>query len=297
MGVSTQINGETTLQDASGRTAFGIGIGDYPVHPIDQAVGFATLAGGGVRHDPYFVQQATASNGQLVYLHKDASVQALDPKVANDVTLTLEPVADFSGDGLADGRPNAAKTGTEGIEQGPDKGGNSSAWMVGYTPQVSVAVWVGSGTSTQAVYDFDGSNLYGKDIPGRTWKTFMDTYLAGKAKLLMATHQQITAPDAATKSATPTTSAPSSTSSSAPPASTSASSSSSSSSSPTPTPSTSQSSPTPPPSSGSCAPAGGCSTSKPPSSPPPSRSSSQRSSATRSLSPARTQQPSASRSR
>src|SRR5689334_16266684 len=115
MGVSADINGKKSLQDANGSTAFGIGIGDYPVHPLDQAVGFATLAADGVRHNPYFVQQAIASNDQVVYIHKDVSDQAIDPKVANDVTLTLKPIADWSGDGLADGRPNAAKTGTEGI--------------------------------------------------------------------------------------------------------------------------------------------------------------------------------------
>jgi membrane peptidoglycan carboxypeptidase len=258
MGVSEKINGATTLQDASGKTAFGIGIGDYPVHPLDQAVGFATLAARGVRHAPYFVQQATASDGEVVYQHKDDSAQALDPKVANDVTLTLEPVAAFSGDGLAGGRPNAAKTGTEGIEQGPDKGRNSSAWMVGYTPQVSVAVWVGSGTSTQAVYDFDGSNLYGRAIPGHTWKSFMDTFLAGKPKLAMATRQQITSPKAVTSSPAPTTT-PSSTSSSPTPTP----STSSSSSSPTPTTSTSSTAPPTPPSSTRPSP--------PPSSPTPSR--------------------------
>jgi membrane peptidoglycan carboxypeptidase len=258
MGISEKINGQTTLQDADGTTAFGIGIGDYAVHPLDQAVGFATLADGGVRHDPYFVQQATASDGQVVYTHKDASAQAIDPKVANDVTLTLEPVADFSGDGLDGGRPNAAKTGTEGIEQGPDKGGNSSAWMVGYTPQVSVAVWVGSGTSTHAVYDFDGSNLYGKDIPGHTWKTFMDSFLAGRPKLQMARHQQITSPEDRTKSPSPTPS----TSSSSPTPSTSSSSVpvSTPPSTPTSEPGSSSTSPTP-------------STSGPPSLPGPSRSS------------------------
>jgi membrane peptidoglycan carboxypeptidase len=242
MGVSAKINGRPSLQETNGQTAFGIGIGDYPVHPLDQAVGFGTLADGGVRHDPYFVQKATASNGQVVYLHKDASSQALDPKVANDVTLTLEPIAGFSGVPLSDGRPNAAKTGTEGIEQGPDKGGNSSAWMVGYTPQVSVAVWVGSGNSTDAVYDFDGSNLYGRAIPGRTWQAFMDTYLAGKPKLAMATHQEIKATEARTQSAAPTTTAP--TTSSSQPAPTTSSSSSSSSSSAPPTPTTTSSTPT-----------------------------------------------------
>jgi membrane peptidoglycan carboxypeptidase len=259
MGVSATINGRPSLQETNGQTAFGIGIGDYPVHPLDQAVGFATLADGGVRHDAYFVQKATASNGQVVYLHKDASSQAIDPKVANDVTLTLEPVAAFSGLPLANGRPNAAKTGTEGIEQGPDKGGNSSAWMVGYTPQVSLAVWVGSGNSTDAVYDYDGSNLYGRDIPGRTWQTFMDTYLAHKPQIAMARHQEIRAAQAITSSAAPTTTAPSTSSSQPQPSTSSATSSSASSSTPPPSsspvpPTSSSPSPTPSTSSASRSP-------------------------------------------
>ena len=75
----------------------------------------------------------------------------MDPRVANDVTLSLEPIAAWSGDALAGGRPSAAKTGTEGIEFGKNRGGNSDAWMVGFTPQVSTAVWVGSGNATEPI--------------------------------------------------------------------------------------------------------------------------------------------------
>ena len=107
------------------------------MHPIDQAVGFATFANGGVAHPPYFVQTATASDGEVVYQHKDIGHAAPSTrKVANDVTMTLEPIAAWSGVPLADGRPSAAKTGTEGIQVGKHAGGNSDAWMVGYTPQV-----------------------------------------------------------------------------------------------------------------------------------------------------------------
>ena len=67
----------------------------------------------------------------------------LDPRVANDVTMTLKPVAKYSGDALANGRASAAKTGTVGI--GTKTTNNSDAWMVGFTPQVSAAVWVGTG--------------------------------------------------------------------------------------------------------------------------------------------------------
>ncbi len=97
-------NGNPLLVGSNGGTGFGIGIGDYPVSPIDQAVGFATFANGGTANAPYFVQSATDSAGNLVYKHKPDPHRAIDSKVANDVTLTLEPVAAWSGDALSGGR-------------------------------------------------------------------------------------------------------------------------------------------------------------------------------------------------
>jgi membrane peptidoglycan carboxypeptidase len=193
-GIPKTHAGKTTLQSANGKTGFGIGIGDYPVRPIDQAVGFGTFAAGGVAHPGYLVQQVTDANGKVLYKRKDpksTAKRAMDPRVANDVTLTLEPVAGFSDVGLANGRMSAAKTGTEGILSGPNAGHNSDAWMVGYTPQVSTAVWVGSGDSTHAIYNASGGNEYGRDLPGKAWKLFMDTYLSNQPGAQMPTSQQI----------------------------------------------------------------------------------------------------------
>jgi membrane peptidoglycan carboxypeptidase len=220
-GVSKTINGKPSLQNANGKTTFGIGIGDYPVHPIDQAVGFATFANAGQAHAPYFVQSATASNGEVVYQHKDSGNQAVDKRVANDVTLTLEPIAEWSGVPLAGGRPSAAKTGTEGIQVGKHAGGNSDAWMVGFTPQISTAVWVGSGNSTSPIVNSYGAPEYGRDLPGRAWQLFMDKWLAGKPALPLPTKQLIGAPEP-TQTPTPTTSAPPSTTHAPPTPSTSA---------------------------------------------------------------------------
>jgi len=141
LGVATsQPNGQPTLR-VNGVTDGSIGIGRYEVRPVDQAAGFATLAAGGVRHPAYFVQKVTDAQGAMLYEHRDAVQQVLDPRVANDVTFSMEPVAGYSGDDLADGRPTAAKTGTQ---QFGDTAFNSDAWMVGFTPQISTAVWVGS---------------------------------------------------------------------------------------------------------------------------------------------------------
>jgi membrane peptidoglycan carboxypeptidase len=222
MGISKEINGKPTLVNSHGETTFGIGIGDFPVHPIDQAVGFGTLANGGVTRPPYFVDKATSSDGQVIYEHTGSVQRSIDAKVANDVTRVLEPVASWSGVPLDGGRISAAKTGTEGIEGDANKG-NSDAWMVGYTPQVSAAVWVGSGDSTHGIVSSSGRPEYGRDLPGRAWKAFMDAFLAGQPNKPMATKQLIYGPDG--------TPAPSTASATAPPPS----SSSSSSSSPKPT--------------------------------------------------------------
>ena len=254
-GVSKICGGHPTLQNADGSTSFGIGIGDYPVRVIDMADGFGTFANGGTTHGPYFVRQVTDSQGAVVYQHRDPGVRSLDPKVANDVGVTLAPVAAWSGVPLADGRPSAAKTGTEGIQSGPDSGQNSDAWMVGYTPQVSAAVWVGSGNSTTAIKDAYGQPEYGRDLPGRTWKMFMDSYLAGAPQLSMPTTQQIVDGDnpepsyAPPPPPPPSSSPPNTPSTSAPPRSSSAPASSSASPKPpttppnTPTPQTSAPSP------------------------------------------------------
>jgi membrane peptidoglycan carboxypeptidase len=175
LGIAATHNGEPTLQQ-NGVTAGGIGIGQYELRPIDQAVGFATLAAGGVRHGAYFVQRVTDAAGNVLYERPGSGQRVLDAAVANDVTYSMEPVAGYSGDALAGGRRSAAKTGTQ---QFGETDYNSDVWMAGFTPQVSAAVWVGS-DKPGPLKDAAGKPLYGRGLPGRTWKAFMDAYLDGK---------------------------------------------------------------------------------------------------------------------
>jgi membrane peptidoglycan carboxypeptidase len=193
LGVADRLpSGQPTLQHR-GFTDGSIGIGRYEVRPVDQAVGFATLAAGGVRHPAYFVQKITDPTGHVLY-QRDSSGQSpgqrvLDPKVANDVTYAMEPVADYSGDGLAAGRPAAAKTGTQ---QFGDTNFNSDAWMVGFTPQVSAAVWVGA-DQPGPLRNAEGRPLYGRGLPGQTWQAFMDAYLSGQPVLPLPGSPQVLA--------------------------------------------------------------------------------------------------------
>ncbi|GAB2472443.1 transglycosylase domain-containing protein [Jatrophihabitans fulvus] len=209
-------DGTPSLVDKDGSTTFGIGIGDYPVTVQDMADAYATLANGGKQNDAYFVSKATASDGEVVYDHDEVPTQAVDDRVANDVTVSMEPIAAWSGVPLANGRASAAKTGTAGVSGRSVN--NSDAWMVGFTPQVSAAVWVGTGYS-KPIFDANGQPLYGANLPGRTWKTFMDLYLDGKKNLPLPTRTLIDANGKKPKP-TPTYTPPSSTS--RPPSSTTA---------------------------------------------------------------------------
>jgi membrane peptidoglycan carboxypeptidase len=170
------LDGSTVLADPeTGGTGASIGIGQYEMRPIDQAHGFATLASGGVEHEPYFVARVTDSEGAvLLDYNGDAGDQVFESDVANDVTYAMTDVAAHSRRSLDGGREVASKTGTQG--QGAD---NSDAWMVGFTPSISTAVWMGNDSPSQPIEDVNGRIIYGSGLPGAIWQEFMDTVLDG----------------------------------------------------------------------------------------------------------------------
>jgi membrane peptidoglycan carboxypeptidase len=203
-------NGRPTLQ-LGGGTDGSIGIGRYEVRPLDQAVGFSVFASGGVLHPPYLVQRVTDGSGDVLFEHTAAPKQVLDRKVANDVTYALEPVAEWSHDQLAADRPSGAKTGTQ--QYGKTEA-NTDAWMVGFTPQVSAAVWVGT-DKLGPIRTAEGKEIYGAGLPGKTWKAFMDGYLSGRPPRPLTAEIMINPELVTTRSATtappspsPTTSPP-----------------------------------------------------------------------------------------
>jgi membrane peptidoglycan carboxypeptidase len=179
-------NGTLTLQK-DGVTDGSIGIGRYEVRPIDQAVSFGVFAAGGQLHQPYFVQKVLDNAGHVLYEHKDSHKQVLDPKVANDVTYAMKPVAKWSHDELAGARESASKTGTQQFGETDD---NSDAWMVGFTPTISAAVWVGQ-DRPGPIRNSRHRAIYGSGLPGLTWRAFMNAYLSGKPQQALTDSVQI----------------------------------------------------------------------------------------------------------
>ncbi len=103
--------------------------------------------------------------------------QRIDKAVADNVTSAMQPIAGYSrGHNLAGGRPSAAKTGTNQLG---DTDANRDAWMVGYTPSLSTAVWVGTTEGTKPLENASGSPVYGSGLPSDIWKATMDGALEG----------------------------------------------------------------------------------------------------------------------
>ncbi|WP_278312606.1 transglycosylase domain-containing protein [Lolliginicoccus levis] len=166
-----------SLTEDGGSPQTGIVLGQYLVRPIDMASAYATIAASGVYHEPYFVQRVVAADGEVLYERPQSEgEQRIDKAVAENATQAMLPIASYSrGNGLAGGRPSASKTGTTQLG---DTGLNKDAWMVGYTPSLSTAVWLGTNDS-EPLLNLWGGSIYGSSLPASIWKQTMDASLSG----------------------------------------------------------------------------------------------------------------------
>ncbi|PXW35974.1 UNVERIFIED_CONTAM: peptidoglycan glycosyltransferase [Williamsia faeni] len=175
----TRPDGTKTLQNDDGGVEGGVVLGQYTSRVIDMASAYATLAASGTYHTPHFVQKVENSKGDVLFERTDnQGERRLPAEVADNTTAALEPIAAYSRGNALDGgeRPSAAKTGTTQLG---DTGMNKDAWMVGYTPQLSTAVWVGTDNGTELV-NYAGSTIYGSGLPAQIWRTAMNSALDGQ---------------------------------------------------------------------------------------------------------------------
>jgi membrane peptidoglycan carboxypeptidase len=188
------------------------------VRNIDMADAYATFADGGQAATWYTVSEVKGSNGGVRYRARPQANRVFDKKVVSDVDYALQQVVK-TGSGTeaqALGRPAAGKTGTAALRPGT----TTSAWFVGYTPQLSAAVDFYKGTGKA---DLDGvgglSTFFGGDYPARVWTAFMTAAMQNlpvkdfppPANVGQAVNPKPTftpSPTKSTPTPTPTTSAP-----------------------------------------------------------------------------------------
>jgi penicillin-binding protein 1A len=154
---------------------FSFAVGGNEISPMDMAAGYSTLANQGVRHDPYYVEKIVDRNGQVLYQHEDAGVQAIDRGVAlRSVDIMKGVLRQGTAAGVLsnwdNGRPAAGKTGTY------DK--DKHAWFVGFTPQFTTAVYMGNPRDPNdpmiGIPQFKKYNaVHGGTYPAEIWKQYM----------------------------------------------------------------------------------------------------------------------------
>ncbi|HEY8810517.1 MAG TPA: transglycosylase domain-containing protein [Solirubrobacterales bacterium] len=159
-----QMGIEAPLESVPAEAIGGLAIG---VTPLEMADAYATLANGGIHHEPTAIGRVEFPSGKVDEPTPDSGDRVLTEGEAYDVTKLLEGVitqgtgAGYTYMGCS---AEAGKTGTsEDL---------SDAWFAGFTPLYSTAVWVGHPQSRE-------STGFGGPTAGPIWRSFMESAAAG----------------------------------------------------------------------------------------------------------------------
>ncbi|SDO53813.1 Membrane carboxypeptidase (penicillin-binding protein) [Streptomyces sp. cf386] len=157
-------------------------LGSTGISPLTMASAYAAFAARGMYCSPIAIESITQKAGgeqKSLEVPKSTCSRAMSEKTADTVNTLLAGVVD-SGTGEKAGltdRQSAGKTGTTDERR--------NAWFVGYTPNLSGAVWVGSATQEVKMRNITIGGRYhplvfGGEVPGPIWKDAMTGALAGK---------------------------------------------------------------------------------------------------------------------
>ena len=132
------------------------------VTTLEMANAYATLASGGVRHRATGIERVAFPDGTRETWAKPKGLRVMTDGQAYEVTQILEAnIQSGTGTNANYGCPAAGKTGT--TDEAKD------AWFVGYTPQLSTAVWVGYPDAGVAM-----PGAQGGDYAAPVWGAFME---------------------------------------------------------------------------------------------------------------------------
>ncbi len=153
-----------------------MGLGIISVSPLQMARAFATFPNQGREVEPIAIRYILDRNDkvilepekEIIARRKRPEAQIIDPKTAYIMTDILQSVVEWGTVaygrwkvGGFDGRPMGGKTGTTQNW--------SDAWTIGFTPQMTAAVWFGFDTPGNSL----GLSLTGATAASPIWATFM----------------------------------------------------------------------------------------------------------------------------
>lgn len=156
--------GITTLVDGGAQTdanpSMALGGLTHGVTPLEMAGAFGGLANMGQFNKPVAISKILDRNGKVIFEHKPNPVQVCKPGSAYMLVNMMEDVMRRgTGTGAAISRPCAGKTGTTSEYR--------DAWFVGFTPNLSAAVWIGDDNNDSL------GGMTGGGEPATLWHTFM----------------------------------------------------------------------------------------------------------------------------
>jgi penicillin-binding protein 1A len=147
-----------------GIPAEGIGGLRVGVSPLELADAYATLAAGGVRHDPVAIRRVVFPGGRVERPDRTPSRRVVSEAVAFQVTRLLhDNITEGTGTAAYTGCPGqAGKTGTTDRE--------TDAWFAGYQPNLASVVWVGYPQSNAIeMTSVHGITVFGGTFPAEIW--------------------------------------------------------------------------------------------------------------------------------
>ncbi len=141
-------------------------LGSVETHPVTMAAAYAAFANDGVWCAPYAVAEVRDRRGEVLLRHEPDCERVLSEQTARTLTTLLEENVER---GTATrgqiGRPAAAKTGTTNDFR--------DAWLVGFTPQLATAVWVGHEVPKEMRGILGYRVIAGGTIPAEIWGAYM----------------------------------------------------------------------------------------------------------------------------
>lgn len=118
---------------------YSVALGTSVVTPFEMASAYATLASGGVKHEPFMIWRVEDAFGRVIYEHLVRGRKVLDPETTYQVVDMMKSVIDRgSGRSVREmgfTKPAAGKTGTTDSY--------NDAWFTGFTPNLCTSIWTG----------------------------------------------------------------------------------------------------------------------------------------------------------
>ncbi|MFD4634775.1 transglycosylase domain-containing protein [Streptomyces sp. NPDC058284] len=178
----TKMADKMGVERADGKTmaqAPSIALGTQEVSPLTMAGAYASFASRGTYCTPIAIEAITTLGGKSLPVPKTTCSRAMSQKTADTINTLLKGVVE-DGTGRQAGlgsRASAGKTGTTDYRY--------AAWFVGYTPNMSGAVWVGDPQHKRQMVNIPiggvtYDKVFGGEVPGPIWRDAMSGALTGK---------------------------------------------------------------------------------------------------------------------